>query len=510
MDVNYGNTIGLGRDVRTCFVYDNRRFCQTVLQTQNILFGVTPDVCSSDLITAGDFPDASSTANAWSRDPSALLPLNGWAWTSGYIRHVTGNTITVHQNNILTAGRFYRVTLTVGRYVNQFVEIEGSVSVYFGTTLVGTITQSGTYTFYGEADDHYLAITPSIDFDGYLDDISMYVYPAQAIAYAVDADGNPAGTPFQLAFVNGTFWCVTTYASFELDDGCYTICVAAQCDYIYDNLVTNGAFTGNADGWTLGTNWSYGANQVCHAGLGAGLLSQTLSNLLANKTYTVRFTVSSRTAGSVDVSLGGSAVQTISANGAQELTFTTPDPLANNDIKFQADGTFDGCIDDVQVILAATSYPSDFCSACLSLQTDPADCQVLISYTNPKAAFGVDYPSWIGHSPEYINQIYVRAYLRIPTWDEDETDFRSSSGTKSKTYFRTEKMKELFIEHIPEYLCDALSIAKGHKNFYIDGVEYYVLGGFDPDGFTDSPESLLSTVKLNVRKKTFLMENKNC
>lgn len=509
MEVIYGNTIGLGRDERTCFIYDHRSYCQTVLQSQNLLFGVIPDTCGSNLVVDGDFPTEASLEDSWDGSEAGGI-VQEWIWDDGCVRHGIGNTLSLYQNNILTAGRYYKFTITVNRWTSPYVDVNGTLSIYLGTVLIGQISSSGTYTFYGTSDDDYLRLLPTSDFDGCVDDISIYEYPREAIAFAVDENGTVVGTPLQLTFIDGIYYAVGTFSDLGVGDGCYTVCISVGCDYIYTTLVTNGSFTGSASGWTLGANWAYGTNEVCHAGLGAGALEQTLTPwLLPGITYSVTFTLSGRTAGSVDVSLGGSAVQTCSINQSYLLTFTTPDPLTHNGIKFQASATFDGCIDTVSVVMNSTEYVSDACSACLSIQATQDDCQMLLSWTNDDAGFGIDYPSFIGGSPEYINQMRVRAYLRLPKWDEDETEFRGSSGTLSKLYFRTDKSKELFIEQIPEYMCDALSIAKGHDHFYIDGVEYEVQGGFEPE-FTDTPENVLAKVKLRVRKKTFLMENKNC
>lgn len=39
-------------------------------------------------------------------------------------------------------------------------------------------------------------------------------------------------------------------------------------------LVTNGSFTGNANGWSLGANWAYGSNNVVHTSGSNAILQQ--------------------------------------------------------------------------------------------------------------------------------------------------------------------------------------------------------------------------------------------
>lgn len=57
-------------------------------------------------------------------------------------------------------------------------------------------------------------------------------------------------------------------------------------------LVTNGTFTGNADGWTLGQNWAYGTNNAVLTldAASEGTLSQTISGIESGALYLVSWT----------------------------------------------------------------------------------------------------------------------------------------------------------------------------------------------------------------------------
>lgn len=108
-------------------------------------------------------------------------------------------------------------------------------------------------------------------------------------------------------------------------------------------LVTNGGFTGNATGWTLGTGWSYGTNNiVCTLGAGVeGTLSQNV-NVVSDNYYLLEWyqTNSIDTNGQITPSLGaviggkhssGTTLQTYTtifkatATGSLPLTFTVND-----------------------------------------------------------------------------------------------------------------------------------------------------------------------------------------
>lgn len=114
-------------------------------------------------------------------------------------------------------------------------------------------------------------------------------------------------------------------------------------------LVTNGTFTGNAAGWTLGTNWAYLSNAVCATTSAAGQkLSQTITPT-NGKTYYVVYTVANYSSGDVRVTLGGTNGTTRNANGTYSELIVSG---AGTDIEFaRVTGNFTGCIDDVSVKL---------------------------------------------------------------------------------------------------------------------------------------------------------------
>lgn len=80
-------------------------------------------------------------------------------------------------------------------------------------------------------------------------------------------------------------------------------------------LVTNGAFTGAATGWTLASGWTYSANAVNKDGAGTGALEQSIG-AKADAVYLLVFTISSWTAGTtLTPSIGGVDGTTITTNG---------------------------------------------------------------------------------------------------------------------------------------------------------------------------------------------------
>lgn len=123
----------------------------------------------------------------------------------------------------------------------------------------------------------------------------------------------------------------------------------AQIDILDDieaDKVTNGAFTGNATGWTLHAKWTYGTNKINIDGSQAGgeTALQSIATLKAGKSYSLTFTTT-RTAGSVTASLGGT--DGTARSTADTFTETIVCGTTNTNLTFTADATFAGSVDTV-------------------------------------------------------------------------------------------------------------------------------------------------------------------
>lgn len=113
----------------------------------------------------------------------------------------------------------------------------------------------------------------------------------------------------------------------------------------FPDIVTNGAFTGNATGWTLGAGWAYGANKV-DATLADTALAQLAVDLavalVPGVSYSLAFTTT-RSTGSVRASVGG----TLGTARSTAATFTeTIVAGATGVLAFTGTG-FSGAIDTV-------------------------------------------------------------------------------------------------------------------------------------------------------------------
>ncbi len=118
--------------------------------------------------------------------------------------------------------------------------------------------------------------------------------------------------------------------------------------WLGQNLVVNGAFTGNPDGWTLTGGWSYFSNNIIFNGSG-GSAFQSL-DIVTGKTYRVQFTVSQISGGSLYYGLGDSGLDNfITGDGVYSFDVVAGG-LNTNVIFSDVSGSADGCLlDNVSV-----------------------------------------------------------------------------------------------------------------------------------------------------------------
>ena len=112
-------------------------------------------------------------------------------------------------------------------------------------------------------------------------------------------------------------------------------------------LVTNGTFTGNANGWTLGAGWSYAGNKVTHTPGQTAILEQAIPGIIVGHSYTISAEGSGITQGRACWSAGGGGGEFL-YDETQTFTFTATN-TSNFIVDVTCDGgpDFDGSIDNV-------------------------------------------------------------------------------------------------------------------------------------------------------------------
>lgn len=91
-------------------------------------------------------------------------------------------------------------------------------------------------------------------------------------------------------------------------------------------FITNGNFTGNATGWTLGTSWAYNSNRVVRSSnTTPSSLEQTINNLVIGSTYTLNIGSTLNSGSAAD---SYTKVEVV-GDSSKELAYITPEPLRN-------------------------------------------------------------------------------------------------------------------------------------------------------------------------------------
>lgn len=171
----------------------------------------------------------------------------------------------------------------------------------------------------------------------------------KATALGTGATGFKVGTTNTVAFATGTvntpfFVQGATRSVFDIPK--VSIGDGAT---VGSEILTNGTFTGNATGWTLGGGWTYASNAVS-VSYSTGALTQAVSGLVVGAVYCLTFTVSSYVFGSVTPSLPGMSLtfnkREENGTAVRELFIAT---ATSDTLTFTAASSFAGTLDTVSL-----------------------------------------------------------------------------------------------------------------------------------------------------------------
>jgi hypothetical protein len=114
-------------------------------------------------------------------------------------------------------------------------------------------------------------------------------------------------------------------------------------------LITNGSFTGNANGWTLNTGWAYDSNNVVHSSC-TGMLEQSIVYAGTSTTYLVSFDISNYVSGNFTVWYNRNTTTGVTYSGDGTKTFSITLNLTGSTYFGIAPSTdFVGNIDNISV-----------------------------------------------------------------------------------------------------------------------------------------------------------------
>lgn len=136
-------------------------------------------------------------------------------------------------------------------------------------------------------------------------------------------------------------------------------------------LVTNGEFNTNLNGWTVDAGWAWSAEAAC-ATNGQNIGQTIAAGLVDGNSYTVSFTISNYTSNDLSFLLGGTASGPYNANGDYSVIVTAG--AVDDDIIFGGSATFNGCIDNVSVRAFPDCWDTSFGGDDPFIFTEEAAC----------------------------------------------------------------------------------------------------------------------------------------
>lgn len=167
-----------------------------------------------------------------------------------------------------------------------------------------------------------------------------------------------AGTQTSIGINASNDYSVVSSGIIVIDDvsakqmaSCYTF------DTNISQRITNGDFA-SASGWGTDADWTIAAGLATHTTpAGLGDVYQQI-NLAHREDFTFTFTISGRTAGSVDVVYGNTVMANYSANATHTFNYPVYG-LTDLFVRFTAVGGFDGSIDNVSVTSTRSGWSYD-------------------------------------------------------------------------------------------------------------------------------------------------------
>jgi hypothetical protein len=265
--------------------------------------------------------------------PANWTVSSGFTWTSAthlMTKSNSGSTETLSQDIDCVAGASYEVIWTAGSYAGS-----GNISLSIGGGTAVTRAANGTFTetiTAGSSNKTFLISCAST-----ITALTVDLVYVRRLGHFTPYYNNGTGKDM-VPYLGGdvspdTKHIINIGAWANVAAGCPSVLLL--CDFlgVYPKLssqtgtsvtalyqndhVSNGTFTGNANGWTLGSGWAYNSNAVDKS-TGTGVLSQTTSTApISGRTYNITYTISNfSVGGNLTIGFGGATtVRNITANG---------------------------------------------------------------------------------------------------------------------------------------------------------------------------------------------------
>lgn len=429
----------------------------------------------------------------------------------------TGNLFT---DALANNPGYFVASFTISNYVSGTVQVSGACT---DTWVGGPFSSNGEKFAYG-----VFAATGGVlcfeftDFIGCISDVHLNTLFIPQISI-INKDTNAQS----LILNDGIYFTISgnsitwkfKMSDLELDHGCYMFCVTDICGVEENNLVENGGFDVNLDGWTAGEGWT-------NDGEGhAVYLSETQVNDPISQQFTDPAEPKKICAKIEVIAIGTnqSVIFRVLANGVptgEQIGIGQPGIYA-----------FCGTGDTIQLTTAqATSITIDniivretfdceecnafdYCSNCINFVEEVTDCTLLIEGYNNENSFGFTFVNAAGTNIFKLSH-RIASELWNPQYPEESNDYTFSDGTTKDTFAQSDKFWQLGIkmESGSERAHDVIRLQKRSDHLIITDVnesrEFWAeKGDYNPDWVANKCKAPSS---FKVKLKTSTLYNNLC
>lgn len=462
-----------------CDCCDEEIVPQLVNQTDTTQFQVLVDVAgwSPQVVEDSTFQLTIGGGSPW----VIVSP----TWTVG------GGTLCKALNGVASASQSFQLgVFVVGKYYKVRVVVDSLSGGTFDFTLGGnafSVGAQGSYEFAFQASDDGLRVFGDDDVLGCVSQINAFqVFPENVKWLITDTTGFVLEVFDQInnpdAFeINGC--SVTGFIDWELlglDNACYYICATDPNENTCgQNLIFNSdflidGFAGDqiTTGWVLNNNtpgtWQITGGNLEYNSIGPGNPGTAVSttDICVNR-YDVEVSISSIVDTGLSLRLGtvaGPSMTTVGLHTFQVIsdgTTITLTALPNGIGGTNVD------IEYINVSLARNrDYTPNACGPIIALGDH--DCTHVVATCHNSDASGFNFDG--AFSPS----LRLSGAIGRATYSGDRLSARFSNGFKRNLYLNQDKVKELQISNISEYMHDFISTLFGNMNVLIDGVEHHI------------------------------------
>ncbi len=457
----------------------------------------------------------------------------GWVYeVNGAVTHIPGsvNGISPTPTPVI-GGKRYQIKVNIVNYV------AGYITITCGSTVSDRISSEGLTTVWVESNGTGFTITPSSDFAGSITFVECKQQKNDFTFGVLDLDDETEHTTASIASYFHDFVTVKLNPLLYIpSDHCFKIIIHDLCSFYFDDLIVDGTFLlplafndPPTEPWWAANgfftnNTSFHLAQ-CPTKLG-GLLRQYFVNGPSFKAGLflpgiTKFAWHIKVGGvynptaNIVLTIGGRILTTITSPGDYS-GITSTLPLSNNEIRIRAFADSGAADSDITTVTEIEIYPidevdEDYFSQCFQVTVGESCIREVMAYSDkPAFGFAFNVPS----STDPLNVFNLRSWIMFqlfdPIFPEEQTNYIFSDGTKKITFASSDELIDMRTDFIPEWAHRTLRIMKICDHLFVSGIEYVAKEGDYIPEYLEGENLRLSSVQLQLRPKTILLQNNNC